>query len=373
MRVLAFLLLLCAGAANAAEEAPLSGLIAAPLTVPVTIGGEQLTLEGYVVRPDQPGRFPLVIVVHGTPSVDGPEFFHALVNRSPIAYNKALVAFAQRGYAAVAVMRRGFGRSGGTYVEALPTPCDYVPAVRVSAEDVTAVVASLRAEPWVDAEHVVLMGHSTGGLAVTAAAAMQPAGVVGVLNFDGGRHGRGASGDSCEDSRLVDVMATLGPEVHVPALWLYAENDRSYRPDLARRMFDAYVVGGAQAEFAQLPPFGTDGHDLVIEAPANLWLPAVETFLGRLGLPTAAKITLAPLSELAAPSNLAPVCRQVFARYSTFRWEAKAFAITSKGSCGSAAGRTVDEARARAMTDCQAHAHGDNCSIYAVGQHLAAD
>lgn len=373
MRVLVLLLLLWVSAANAAEERPLSGLIAAPVAVPVTIGGEQLTLEGYVVRPDQPGRFPLVIVVHGTPSVGGPEFFQALVNRSPIAYNKALVAFAQRGYAAVAVMRRGFGRSGGTYVEALPTPCNYLPAVRVSAEDVTAVVVSLRAEPWVDPEHVLLMGHSTGGLAVTAAAATRPAGVVGVLNFDGGRHGRDASGDSCEDSRLVDVMATLGPSVHVPALWLYAENDRSYGPDLARRMFDAYSVGAAPAQLVELPPFGTDGHDLVTEAPADLWLPAVDTFLERLGLPIAPKITLPPLAALAGPSNLVPVCQQVFARYSTLRWDAKAFAITSKGGCGSAAGRTLDEARARAITDCQAHAHGENCSIYAIGQHLARD
>jgi hypothetical protein len=102
-----------------------------------------------------------------------------------------------------------------------------------------AAVTSLRKESWVDPDHVVLLGHSTGGLAVTAAAAAKPPGVVGILNFDGGRHGRLGPNQFCDRNKLVDTMAALGRTAHVPALWLYAENDRSYGPDLARRMFDA--------------------------------------------------------------------------------------------------------------------------------------
>jgi alpha-beta hydrolase superfamily lysophospholipase len=103
--------------------------------------------------------------------------------RSPIAFNTAAVAFAQRGYAAVAIIRRAFGRSDGAYSEDLPKACDYLPAARISAEDVMAAVTSLRKESWVDPDHVVLLGHSTGGLAVTAAAAAKPPGVVGHPEF----------------------------------------------------------------------------------------------------------------------------------------------------------------------------------------------
>jgi dienelactone hydrolase len=184
-------------------------LLSTHLMLPVTISGSEVSLESFVVRPDHPGRFPLVVITHGTPSVDGDAFFREILNRSPVNYSKAAIAFAQRGYAVVTIMRRGVGRSGGGFSERLQEPRDYLPAVRVSAEDVTAAVASLRKEPWVDADHVILLGHSTGGLAVSAAAAENPAGVVGILNFDGGEHSVSASGRACEPDNLVGTMAAL--------------------------------------------------------------------------------------------------------------------------------------------------------------------
>ena len=240
MRILAVVLLLLTTAARANDGL----LFSTPLMLPVTISGNEVLLESLVVRPDHPGRFPLVIIVHGTPSVEGDAFFREILNRSPVAYRNTAAAFAQRGYAVVAIMRRGFGRSGGGFSETLQKACDYLPAVRVSGEDVLAAVAALRKEPWVDGDRVVLLGHSTGGLAVTAAAAENPAGVAGILNFDGGEHARSASGQACEPDNLVSTMAALGRATRVPALWIYVENDQSYGPDLARRMFGAYTAGG---------------------------------------------------------------------------------------------------------------------------------
>jgi dienelactone hydrolase len=309
--------------------------------------------------------------VHGTPSVDGDEFFRETARRSPVTFNKAAIAFAQRGYAAVAIMRRGFGRSGGAYSEDLQKACDYLPAVRISAEDVTAAVATLRKEPWVDQDHIVLLGHSTGGLAVTAAAAESPAGVIAILNFDGGRHGRSSPDQACNPDNLVDTFAALGRTVRVPALWLYAENDRSYGPDLARRMFDAYTAGGAPAQLRVLPPFGSNGHDLVTIAPADTWFPSVEPFLARQDLATAPIIALPPAPELPPPPGALPACQKSFADYLAFRSDAKAFAIAPQGICGSAAGRTIDEAREKAMADCKAKSRGASCQLYAIGQHLA--
>jgi dienelactone hydrolase len=369
MRVLAVLLILFTTAARASD----GSLLSTHLMLPVTISGNELPLESFVVRPDHPGRFPLVLVTHGTPGVDGDAFFREILNRSPVGYSKAAVAFAQRGYAVVSIMRRGFGRSGGGFSESLRKACDYLPAVRVSAEDVIAAVISLRKEPWVDADHVILLGHSTGGLAVTAAAAENPAGVVGILNFDGGEHALSASGQACEPDNLVNTMAALGRTARVPELWIYAENDQSYGPDLARRMFGAYTAGGAPAQLRVLPPFGENGHDLVMAAPADNWFSSVEPFLAGLALPTAPAVSLPLFAELPIPPGALPVCQKGFANYLANPDDAKAFAVSRQGGCGTGAGRTVDEARENAVTACKINTRGADCKLYAIGQHLAGN
>src|SRR5450631_1651372 len=89
MRVLAVLLILFTTAARASD----GSLLSTHLMLPVTISGNELPLESFVVRPDHPGRFPLVLVTHGTPGVDGDAFFREILNRSPVGYSKAAVAF----------------------------------------------------------------------------------------------------------------------------------------------------------------------------------------------------------------------------------------------------------------------------------------
>ncbi|MBN8941330.1 MAG: alpha/beta hydrolase [Rhizobiales bacterium] len=373
MRFLTALLLLVTTAAQASEGGLLPGLTSAPLSVAVTLSGSKLSLDGFVIRPDRPGRFPLVVMVHGTPSLRGDAFFRELVKRSPVDFNTPAIAFAQRGYAAVTIMRRGFGRSDGAYAEDLRDDCDYLPAVRISGQDVLAALASLRREAWVDADHIVLLGHSTGGLAATAAAAENPAGVVAVLNFDGGRHSPSRSGQMCSPDSLVDTWAALGRVGRIPALWIYAENDRSYGPDLARRMFGAYSAGGAPAQLQVLPPFGSDGHDLITKASPENWLPAVAPFLAGLGLPVDPVITLPPPPDLPSPPGALPVCRKAFADYLAYRSDAKAFAMAARGGCGGGVGRTIDEARANALADCAANTRGAACRLYATGQRLAED
>ena len=199
MRLLALLLTLFVTSARA-ENGP---LISAHMMLPVVISGNKLSLESSVVRPDRPGKFPLVVITHGQPGVFGDRFYGEILNSMPIAYTTAAVAFAVRGYAAVSIMRRGYGRSGGGFSEVLRQACDYLPAVRISGEDVIAAVASLRSEPWVDADHIVLLGDSVGGLSVTAAASQNLPGVVGVVNFDGGwPNSFAAPGQPCSPDNL---------------------------------------------------------------------------------------------------------------------------------------------------------------------------
>lgn len=368
MRILIALLLSFVTVAQAQDRGLLPGLISAPMLLPVSISGNDVTLDGYVVRPDHAGRFPLVIMTHGTPGAGGDAFFRDIASRSPTNFNTAAIALAQRGYATLSIMRRGFGLSGGGYSERLPAPCDYLPAVRVAADDIVAAIAAIRREPWVDPEHILLLGHSTGGLAMLAVAERNPAGVLGILNFDGGYHSMAKPGEACGPDRLVDTAAALGRSARLPALWLYAENDKSYGPDLARQMFAAYTAAGAPARLQILPPFGSDGHDLVTRAADTAWLPAVAPFLAELKLPSTVVIDLPEPAQLPPPPGLSPGCQRLFSGYATYRNDAKAFAVNGKGGCGSAAGRTAAEARESAIAECPNR--GSACRIYAVGQHL---
>lgn len=374
MRIWMALLLSFVTAAHAEERGLLSGLFSAPLLLPVRIFGKDLTLDSYVVRPDRPGRFPLVIMTHGTPSEWGDAFFRDIGKRSPTSFNTAAVTLAQRGYATLSIMRRGFGLSGGGYSEGLLRPCDYLAAERVAADDIVVAIAAARRELWVDPDHILLLGHSTGGLTMLAVAERNPTGVVGVLNFDGGYHSMIKPGEACDPGRLVGTVAAFGRTARVPTLWLYAENDQSYGPDLAHQMLLAYTAGGAPARLQILPPLGTDGHDLIIRGEPESWLTAVEPFLAELKLPTAVTVDLPVPAQLPSPPGLSPECQKMFARYATLRSDAKAFAVDDKGGCGLApASRTAVEAREKAVAECQSSASETGCHVYAVGQRIVAN
>ena len=55
-------------------------LLSTHLMLPVTISGSEVSLESFVVRPDHPGRFPLVVITHGPRAVDGDAFFRNILH-----------------------------------------------------------------------------------------------------------------------------------------------------------------------------------------------------------------------------------------------------------------------------------------------------
>lgn len=368
--VIALLVLLLS---PALADPALPGLVRQDRMVPIALAdGSQVKLETMILRPDRPGRFPLILLVHGTIPGTGDAFRAALARETPASLLNPAVAFAQRGYAVASIMRRGFGHSEGRFAETLSGPCDdrdYLAVARIAAEDVIGVLATLRGEPWVEPDRVLLMGHSTGGFAVTAAAADNPAGVIGVLNFEAA-HGS-VPGRICSPDHLVEDAGIFGRTARIPALWVYAENDCSAPPALGRRMFDAYVASGAPAQLQILPPFGVDGHAMVPMGPADFWWPAVASFLNQLRLPTSVLVELAPPTLIPAPTPLNAACAGYFDSYVKAWTDAKAYAWNREGHCTSvtAAQRTVDDAKTEAMRQCVAA--WKECSLYAVGQTLA--
>jgi dienelactone hydrolase len=352
----------------------LPGLVRESLMVPITLAdGSQVNLEAMVVRPDRPGRFPLVVLVHGTPRFIGETLRAAMAQQSPADLLEPAVAFAQRGYAAASIMRRGFGGSEGRFAEALSGTCndrDYLAVGRIAAEDVTGALAKLRGEPWVDPDRVLLLGHSTGGFAVTTAAANNPPGVVGILDFAGG-HGSAGPDRVCSPDHLVEDAGILGRTARVPALWIYSDNDHYIPAALGRSMFDAYVASGAPAQLQILPPFGVEGHPMVSMGPAELWWPSVESFLNGLHLPTSLVVELPPPATIPAPAPLNAACTNYFDAYVKAHTDIKAFAWNREGHCSSvtSASRTIDDAKEVAMRRCVEA--WQECSLYAIGQALA--
>ena len=269
--VFAFVL---AGAAGAHGEAT-ETVIKVPVQAP---GAGVVTIDVTVFRPEGKGPFPLAVINHGSPRVaadrraDGRQRF--------VTQSREL---ARRGFIVAVPTRRGYGESGGEWAEGFG-PCrnpNYFASGLESARDVRAAIAELKRDPDVDPGRVLLVGQSAGGWAALATASQPLEGLVGVINFAGGR-GSSRPGEVCNDARLVEDAGRYGATSRVPQLWLYASNDHYFSPDIARRMHESFTRAGGKATLRQLPPFGEDGHSLFARGTGE-WLPQVEPFLAELG------------------------------------------------------------------------------------------
>lgn len=254
------------------------------MRVPVVAGLEQAYIDVTVFRPEGEGPFPVVVLSHGSPRSHAAR--RAEGRQRLVAQSERFVAM---GFAVLVPTRRGYGASGGEWAEAYG-PCqdpDYHRAGLETARDLRAAVDAVRGEPWADTRRVVLAGQSAGGFGSVAAASAPLEGLVGVVNFAGGR-GSFAPGQVCGEARLVEAMRRYGAGPRVPHLWIYSVNDRFFGPDLARRMHGAFVAAGGAAEFVEAPATGLDGHGYFARAMDD-WSPRVAAFLERIGAKGAAR------------------------------------------------------------------------------------
>ena len=128
----------------------------------------------------------------------------------------------------------------------------------------------------------VVVGQSGGGWGAIALSSLNPSSVQAIITFAAGRGGRvdGKPNNNCAPDKLVEATRNFGKTSHIPMLWIYAENDTYFGPDLAKRMHEAFTAAGGNAELRLLPPFGSDGHFLIDAAEAvPIWSPLVSRFL----------------------------------------------------------------------------------------------
>jgi len=253
-------------------------------------GSDGAPMAAGVFRPAGDGPFPVVVYSHGRSGTEAERGQTRVPDpRGHVRY------WLSRGFAVVATIRPGYGETGGDDEEDSGVRYDVFGNCwgntnfdRSAAAAATAVLATLewlRQQPWADAQRVVLVGASMGGLASVASAARNPRGVVAAINFSGGTGGNGRRlpEHSCGLDAMESLMSAYGRTTHVPSLWLYARNDSFWGASWPRAWYDAYVRGGSPAQFVMTDAVpNADGHQLLTRGGA-LWTPAVDRFLDNLG------------------------------------------------------------------------------------------
>lgn len=267
------------------------GLVEEATFLTVKSGSGSYRLEALIVRSaDAKGRLPIAVLTHGKPRLPADM---AKVRGSLFAPQARDLAY--RGYLAVAVIRRGYGLSGGTpgqATNAAYATCDLA-ALRqyfaVESDDLHGALQAVAERADADATRVIAIGASVGGGAALALAARNTPGLKAVVNLAGATRLTDAQGKLvCPQDTPIAALASFGKGTTTPTLWIYSDNDSNFGPDAARKVHAAYVAQGGAAELKIVPSLQpADGHN-VFELPAGRqhWLAALDPFLRRHKLPT---------------------------------------------------------------------------------------
>ena len=247
-------------------------------SVRVAAADAQIVVTTY--RPPGAGPFPWLIMSHGTAPTPA-------ANRTIGRYRtlNPIREWLRRGYAVIVPVRRGYGASGGaTFGDSYGT-CDrpdFRRAGEGAALDLLATIEWARSQPDLDQKRWLLVGQSAGGFASIYTASKRPDGLVAVLAFAPGRGGRPDThpGLPCAPDPIAKLFASIAPNIKVPVLWFYAENDAYIGPAAAKLWFDSFSAAGGRGELVMLPPFPENrGHGVYPSAKgAPLWTAAVAKF-----------------------------------------------------------------------------------------------
>jgi dienelactone hydrolase len=232
-----------------------------PMTIDRFWGKKEVQLTATIFRPQGAGPFPLIVLSHGSTK--------RVSKRSDIGrYRKIpqIREFMKRGFAVVVPIRRGYGMTGGTFAEDYGSCSNpfYYEAGKESAKDLIATINFCRNLSYIRSDMILLVGHSGGGFASLATASQNPPGLIGVINFAGGRGGRPNTnpGDPCCPEKLEDAIKKFAKTITVPVLWIYAQNDKFFNPKHVQEWYQAFKAAGAKGQLVMEPQFGNNGHML---------------------------------------------------------------------------------------------------------------
>lgn len=273
-------LLLAAAAFVVASPAWSDDVTETPGPLPVTIGGKTVSLDGFVVKKsDAQGRLPIVLFTNGgqTTATAG-----AGAGTTAATYEPYARDLARRGWLAVAVLRRGFGKSDGP--KPAPISCQansFSAWANAAADDLQATIDYIAQRPDADPTRVMVIGSAIAGVAAVALSARNPPGLVAAINIGGGL----LSEAKCPmQDILVDAFKDYGAKSRAPNLWFYAQSDATFDPNFADRLHAAFLDGGGDVKFMM---FYRGGNVASIFSQAKAaWYAQLDGFLQLADLPT---------------------------------------------------------------------------------------
>ncbi len=336
----------------------------------LTVTGNRGTfrLEALIVRPAKAdGKLPIALITHG-------KNLKAEENQQVRADLFASQArdFAARGWLSVVVIRRGYGESdgipgvsrGAAYMSC--QNADLARGFDIEADDLAAALQVISARPDADASRVIAVGQSLGGGTVLAFAARRPAGLIGVVNVSGGVWRSDGNG-VCDFEALTSAMATFGTRTRVPTLWLYAENDSLFPPDVVARMHAAYTDAGGNAKLWMFPPIQNDGHNLFADFGGRVkWLRALDRFMKANRMPNT---NMARVDDVMSTIRLADSTRPVEEYFSTPAPKLLVVSASGKVAYWIANPTDIDGARKRVLARCNEKS-GAECTVVMENNHL---
>jgi dienelactone hydrolase len=216
------------------------------LRIPVRYGGDssgakELSLEATLYRPNKSGRFPVVVFNHGS---TGPGLIPANLTQKPTILARY---FVEKGFAVLAPMRRGRGKSEGFNEEERVgyDGCgDEARGINLAVEDLDGVFIFLREQPWADVGTILIGGQSRGGILSVVYAGRRPDAVKGVINCSGGW-----KSDRCSPDSNGQFFAEAAQKATTPMIWLYAENDSFYSAGRIKSYRAAFEKAGGKGPF----------------------------------------------------------------------------------------------------------------------------
>lgn len=290
---------LCCGLALPAQAAPVPEAQTVKIALPGSgLFGSTLDMPALLYLPPGAGPFPVLIFSHGRAgsAAERHQLQHPL-GRGQLEY------WLGKGFAVVAPIRPGYGSTGGGDPEyhashfSSPGHCesqsDFASVAAAGSKALLASIAWVRQQRWAAGQPIVLEGQSVGGMLTVAVAATHPAGVVGYINFAGGAGGNPekSPGQSCQPEKLTALYAEFGRQTTLPNVWIYAQNDQYWGPDVPVAWHQAFAAGGSPTRFVHAPPVvDGNGHGLS-RHDSSLWAAYLDDFLR----------TLPTLVPLAAP------------------------------------------------------------------------
>jgi len=242
------------------------------LTVRTPDGSRPIMLEATYYPPAGASPAPLAIFTHGSD-----------VGRNQLrtwSFSTEAHWLRDRGFAVLALMRRGRGRSEGINGEEDFGRAhdggltDVSAGVAGAVEDLDSAIAFGRTLLGVRGGPVLLAGQSRGGFLAMHYAGLKPGEVMGVVNFSGGWYPYGPV------TTPYYANAGRGAAEKVPQLWLYADNDRLYDAALIREYYQAFTAAGGHARFELLHGVPGDGH--LLRLYVDRWRPIADEFLASL-------------------------------------------------------------------------------------------